>query len=155
LKILAHLQYGIGDPVPIHSLHEQFDPALSLVWADNTNGSSSPAPIDIINHITSSFSSAQLGAVKRVGSAAEIPTQCPQNFNLYSQCFAAVAFFDIPSQGSSPVNYTIYSDAGLAYIDVENHTSDFEKRILPLQWAIDKVSFKNLLVENRSSDSQI
>ncbi|KAJ2917839.1 hypothetical protein MD484_g2550, partial [Candolleomyces efflorescens] len=130
--------YGIGEAIPIHPLHEQFDPALSFVWADNTNGASSPAPIDIINHITSSFSSAQLSAVKRVGSAAEIPTQCPQNFNLYSECFAAVAFFDIPSQGSSPVNYTIYSDAGLAYIDVVKHTSDFEKRILPLQWAIDK-----------------
>lgn len=131
-------EYGIGSATSIYPLHQQYDPSLSLVWADNTNGASALAPADIMTHITSSFSSAQLAAVKKVDSASQIPLECPQNFNLYSQCFAAIAFFNTPASGSSPVNYTIYADGGLAYINVEKHTSDFEKRLLPLQWAIDR-----------------
>ena len=100
--------------------------------------------MDIINRITSSFSPAQLASVKQVDSADDIPTACPQNFNAYSQCFGAVAFFDTPALGSSPVNYTIYADAGLAYINVKKHSSDFEKRVFPLQWAIDSVGLPHL-----------
>jgi len=40
---------------------------------------------------------------------------------------------------TTPVDYTISADEGLIYIDVYDHTSDFETRILPLQWAIDQV----------------
>ena len=49
-------------------------------------------------------------------------------------------FYDIPANGSAPVDYTIWADAGLTFVDVKKHKSDFEKRILPLQWAIDQVS---------------
>jgi len=61
---------------------------------------------------------------------------CPQNFNLYSECFAAVVFNNFPS--AYGVSYTIRADAGLYYINVEQHTSDVELRILPLQWALDE-----------------
>ena len=40
-----------------------------------------------------------------------------------------------------PVNYTIFADAGLSSIDVVHHTSDFERRVFPLQWAVDQVRF--------------
>lgn len=92
-----------------------------------------------MDNLASSFSPAQRQAIRKAENAAQIPSLCPQNFNLYSQCFAAVSFFNIPSEGSTPINYTLYADAGLTYINVEKHTSDFETRILPLQWAIDKV----------------
>ena len=42
---------------------------------------------------------------------------------------------------SKHVNYTIFADAGLSFIDVAHHTSDFETRIFPLQWAVDQVRF--------------
>ncbi|CAA7266935.1 unnamed protein product [Cyclocybe aegerita] len=132
--------YGMGTPTPITSLQSQFDPALALIWADGTNGTSNPSPKDIIDRITSDFTSKQLASIRQVDTPAEIPFECPQNFNLFSKCFAAISFIDIPPNGSRtrPVNYTILADGGLAFIDVERHTSDFEKRILPLQWAIDK-----------------
>ena len=38
------------------------------------------------------------------------------------------------------VNYTIQADAGLSYINVQKHTSQYKQRILPLQWAIDEAS---------------
>jgi len=132
--------YGIGEPVSILSLPEQFDGGSTLIWADGTDGTSIPSPSDIMNRITASFTPAQLNAVKQVGSPADIPFACPQNFNFLSECFAAIAFNDIPANTSTgkPVNYTIRADAGLTFINVIQHTSDFEKRILPLQWAIDQ-----------------
>lgn len=54
--------------------------------------------------------------------------------------------------GAPPVNYTIFADAGLSSIDVEHHTSDFERRIFPLQWAVDQVcliSFCRRIVAER------
>lgn len=91
-------------------------------------------------HITADFDQSQLNAIKKVDSPAEIPSQCPQNFNLFSECFAAIAFNNIPGNGNAtnPVNYTIRADGGLFHIDVVRHASDFEKKILPLQWAIDE-----------------
>ncbi|GLB43544.1 putative ABC-2 family transporter protein [Lyophyllum shimeji] len=131
---------GIGEPVSVFSLQEQFDGRSTLIWADGTDGTSVPSPSDIMSRITASFTHAQLKAVKKVGSPADIPFACPQNFNFLSECFAAVAFNDIPANTSTgkPVNYTIRADAGLTFIDVIRHASDFEKRILPLQWAIDQ-----------------
>ncbi|KAG5653903.1 hypothetical protein H0H81_009495 [Sphagnurus paluster] len=132
--------YGIGEPIPVFSLKDQFNGKSTLVWADGTDGTSVPSPADIMARITNSFTPYQLGAVKKVDSPAEIPLACPQNFNFLSQCFAAIAFNDIPANSSSgrPVNYTIRADSGLSFIDVVKHTSDFEKRILPLQWAVDQ-----------------
>lgn len=114
-----------------------------LVWADGTDGTSNPTPEEIISHITANFTHNQLSSVQQLPSPSDIPAACPQNFNFLSQCFAALSFTNIPADGnaSNPINYTIFGDAGLALIDVIHHTSDFEKRILPLQWAIDRVIF--------------
>jgi hypothetical protein len=112
---------------------------------DGTDGIGSPSPTAIISRITSNFTPNQLSAVKRVASPSDVPAECPQNFNFFSQCFAAITFTDIPANGSKPINYTISADSGLAFINVISHTSDFEKRILPLQWAIDQVVFMPLL----------
>jgi ATP-binding cassette subfamily A (ABC1) protein 3 len=111
-----------------------------LYWADDTDGTSNPSPAAIIARITSNFTTNQLASVKKLSSASDFPAACPQNFNFFSQCFAAIGFNDIPASGNQSVNYTISADSGLAFIDVVHHTSDFEKRILPLQWSIDKVS---------------
>ncbi|KAJ3806238.1 hypothetical protein F5876DRAFT_91149 [Lentinula aff. lateritia] len=132
--------YGIGNPIPVYRLQDRFDGSISLVWADGTNISSTSGvtPTAIISHISSDFNDAQRNAIRKVASPSAIPSQCPQNFNLFSECFAAVAFYDIPSLGTGPINYTILADGGLVHIDVVKHTSDFEERILPLQWAIDQ-----------------
>ncbi|KDR85831.1 hypothetical protein GALMADRAFT_234928 [Galerina marginata CBS 339.88] len=130
--------YGIGEPVLIKDLQTQFNAKTALIWADGTDGTSNPTPANIIARVTSGFTPSQLALVKQIPNPADIPAQCPQNFNLFSECFAAVAFYDIPAGGNASINYTILADAGLAFIDVERHTSDFEKRILPLQWSIDR-----------------
>jgi ATP-binding cassette subfamily A (ABC1) protein 3 len=112
-----------------------------LVWADGTNGTGTPSADQVIARITNNFGPNQLHAVKQVASHADIPSQCPQNFISFSECFAAISFNYLPMNATdtTPINYTISADGGLIYIDVYSHTSDFETRILPLQWAIDQV----------------
>ncbi|KAF7340910.1 hypothetical protein MSAN_02075900 [Mycena sanguinolenta] len=136
--LLKPNNYGIGNPIPIYSLQQQFHDAGTLVWADATDGNSQPSPTDIMARVTSGFSVSQLSAVKQASSGPELPFECPQNFNGFSECFAAVVFYDIPANVTSPVNYTILADSGLFHIDVVRHTSDFELRVLPLQWAVDQ-----------------
>ena len=127
--------------MPVQTLQSQFDGKTTLVWADNTDGNSSPSPKEVVARLTAKFTPVQRAAVKEV-NASDIFASCPQNWRGFTQCFAAVEFADIPSLNESSliwVNYTIYGDFGLEYINVEKHTSDFEHRILPLQWEIDKV----------------
>ncbi|KAJ7447207.1 hypothetical protein FB451DRAFT_1343436 [Mycena latifolia] len=136
--LLKPNNYGIGDPIPIYPLQQQFNDAGILVWADATDGNSQPSPTEIMARITSSFSDSQLGLVKQASSATQLPFECPQNFNGFSECYAAVVFYDIPANATNPVNYTILADSGLFHIDVVRHNSDFETRVLPLQWAVDQ-----------------
>jgi ATP-binding cassette subfamily A (ABC1) protein 3 len=122
-----------------------------------------------MKHALADFTKEQLSAVDILDGPSDIPKKCPQNFNGLSNCYAVVVFTDMAQNGSTPhgVNYTIFADAGLTHIDVEGHTSDLVKRILPLQWAIDKVrvaefrGFESLiqpieiLVHHRTADERI
>ncbi|KAG1840268.1 hypothetical protein DFJ58DRAFT_858320 [Suillus subalutaceus] len=132
--------YGFGSPISVYNLQNEFDGSLTLVWADGTNGTGTPSAEQVMARITSNFTSNQLQAVMQVATPADIPTQCPQNFDLTSQCFAGIAFNYLPMNATdtTPINYTISADAGLVYVNVISHTSDFETRILPLQWALDQ-----------------
>lgn len=118
-----------------------FDGSLSLYWVDVTNGAGVPSPTDIMSRITQGFSDRQLGAIHQLESVDEIAEACPQNFNLFSECFAALSFNTLPTtaNASIPLNYTIHADGGLFHVDVVRHTSDYEIRVMPLQWAIDSV----------------
>ncbi|KAJ8507179.1 hypothetical protein ONZ45_g10435 [Pleurotus djamor] len=131
---------GLGTAIEVPSLRDTYDGSMAFVWADGTDGTSSPSPVDIMARVTAGFNERQMNNVKQVATPADIPTMCPQNFNLFSECFVAIAFNNIPEIGGpgAPINYTIRADAGLFHIDVERHTSDFEQRILPLQWAVDQ-----------------
>lgn len=140
-------QYGNGqfNPAPIHNLENEFNPSLAFVWSDDTDGSTSLSPQVIIDHITSSFNPLQRAAIIKAENAAQIPFLCPQNWNGYSQCYAAVSFANSPSEASAPITYTLYGDAGFEYVSVE-HRGDFDTRILPLQWAIDRVRTAHFIV---------
>ena len=89
--------------------------------------------------VTSGFTDAQMKIVHQVQTKNDITLACPQNFNLFSECFAAVSFDELPGGGNGTMNYTIFVDGGLEHVDVEKHSSDYEERVLPLQWAIDSV----------------
>ncbi|KAH9486185.1 ABC transporter A family member 6 [Psilocybe cubensis] len=137
--------YGVQGPAEILPLQRQYENQGVFLWADETNGTSNPSPTDIISRITADFTPKQLSMVRRLDTMDDIRQSCPQNFNGLSSCFAGVGFSDsfaldasAPAVFQAIVNYTIFADAGLSYIELTNHGSDFEKRILPLQWALDK-----------------
>ena len=139
----------MGTITPVKPLQTQFDGTTSLMWTVNTDSTSFPAPKDIISHLTSSFTHSQLAAVKQVKGISELLSACPQNYNGATPCFAAIEFVNTPSANASdsvsgPMEYIIHVDAGLSRIDVVGHKSDFENRILPLQWAIDSVGARSV-----------
>ena len=92
-------------------------------------------------HITRGFTDRQLRGVKKVSSENELAASCTANFNGFSECYAGLSFESFPSSSTDikPINYTIHADGGMFYINVVKHTSDYEKRLLPLQWAVDSV----------------
>jgi ATP-binding cassette subfamily A (ABC1) protein 3 len=94
-----------------------------------------------MTQVTASFTPAQRNKVRQVALPSSIPSACPQNFMLVSECFGALVFDTLPHSlnESAPITYTIRGDIGLFRIDVKSHDSDFEQRILPLQWAVDRV----------------
>jgi ATP-binding cassette subfamily A (ABC1) protein 3 len=119
-------------------------------------------------HLSRDFDAAQRRGLVRVDHPEDIAPACPQNFNGFSECFAAVVFNGFPAalnavaaaaapnataesknataaalNATDPsallhnaVNYTIQADAGLYHIDVRGR-SDYERRVLPLQLALD------------------
>lgn len=92
--------------------------------------------------VFSRFTPTQRSAVKQLANPSQIPVHCPQSFNGLSPCYAAIAFSDVIALNNTTpksFNYTIFADPGLSFVDVVGHTSDFETRILPLQWSIDRV----------------
>lgn len=89
--------------------------------------------------VTQSFSQRQRSAVKQV-KPSEIVASCLQNFNLISECFGAINFTHLTTasrQDTSDITYTLRADGGLFYVNVDQHTGDFEQKVLPLQWALD------------------
>jgi ATP-binding cassette, subfamily A (ABC1), member 3 len=106
------------------------------------NGTNSfMSPDTVMARVIRDFSPVQARSVIRASSPATVPNACPQNFNLFSECFAAVVFNYLPTsaEDTAPINYTIRADGGLYHIDVKGGKSDYEKRILPLQLAVDQV----------------
>lgn len=114
------------------------------MWTDSTNGVGSPTADDIMAVVTRSFSPSQLSSVFKVPTPQDVVISCPTNFLGVSDCFSAVVFNYLPTspQDRKPVNYTIRGCTGISYVDVWDNAGDYEKRILPLQWAIDSVSLK-------------
>lgn len=115
---------------------------MPLVWVDSTNGSGTPSAEAIMQRVMLPFGHKQRNNVKRVESADEVPSTCPENFIGLSQCYAVVVFEGLPTEGDpesskQPFNYTLRADSGLYYINVVKHTSSFEERVMPLQWAIE------------------
>jgi len=127
--------------VAVRDFRDRFDGSLKLVWADNTGGTGTPSADSIIAHITRGFNAKQLAAISKVETTDDIPAQCPQNFNLFSECFAGLSFDYLPSDpdDTSLIDYTILGNGGFGHVNAIQHTSDYELYVLPLQWAIDQV----------------
>jgi len=102
-----------------------------------------------MDRVTANFTSAQKAAVKEAKDVQELNRICLLNFSGTSACSAALNFAAIPSsKDAGSLNCTIsFGDTG--HIDVVDHTSDVEKDLIPLQWAVDQVSTCSLILSSR------
>ncbi|EJD51317.1 P-loop containing nucleoside triphosphate hydrolase protein [Auricularia subglabra TFB-10046 SS5] len=138
LFLIKPSNLGLGTIVPVKPLADAFDPSFKLIWAINGTSADEPAnvtPAAIMDRVTQDFSDRQLRSVRQLENVSDVAAQCPQNFQLYSECYAAIVFE--PSTAGN-YSYTLRGDAGFFFVDVQRHTSDFERRVLPLQSAIDR-----------------
>lgn len=88
------------------------------------------------------LSSARRQSVIKVDNLDALDLACPTNYNGRSSCYAGIIFNGLPrsNDSASPIFYIIRGDMGETYVNVKGHTGDYEKNVLPIQWAIDSVS---------------
>jgi hypothetical protein len=140
----------VGDPFTVPELKDAFTLSTPLYWVDNTDPSdnNSPTPSEIMTEVTKEFSSSQLSLVHQASSTQDLGAKCQLNFNSKSPCFAGVIFKSIPPVGnvSKRVEFTLVGEAEFDdTVNVKTHNTEVEKRTLPLQYAIEKVSFPTLI----------
>ncbi|KAG8891481.1 hypothetical protein FRC01_014673 [Tulasnella sp. 417] len=89
--------------------------------------------------VTRPLSSSRRQAVVKVDDLDALELACPTNYNGRSSCYAGVIFNGLPrsNDSASPIYYIIRGDMGQTYVNVKRHTGDYEKNVLPIQWAID------------------
>ncbi|QRV97372.1 ABC transporter [Ceratobasidium sp. AG-Ba] len=141
---------GFGSAVPIVSLADTWK-TDTIYYVDATGANPSRVPSFISTLVSSSnLSPGQQSRLKPLESRDAIQRACPSNFNLVSECFAVLVFDYLPSgrDDSRPMNYTMRIDGGRTAVDVEKHTSDFERVTLPVQWAVDKAVMQLLGATN-------
>ena len=127
------------------SFEDNFDGKLALVWIDNTTTPANPTPRAIIDRLAVNFNAYQRSAVQELAAADGLRDECQQNWSGTSPCYAAIWFNNVQA-GSGAIDYTLLVDEGLGdTIDVDGQKSDYQKRVLPIQWAIDKVQFNTKL----------
>lgn len=123
-----------------------------IYYVDNTE-SSGPSRVPWLISALSQYSSlspAQEARLKPLGSVDDVQRACPSNFNLVSECFAVIIFDSIPQNSTDTTTqfvYTIRADAGRSKVNVENNKSDYERVVLPVQWAVDRAAMEIMGVE--------
>ncbi|KAG8976224.1 hypothetical protein FRC05_004474 [Tulasnella sp. 425] len=129
---------GFGSPATIYSLQDVFDSG-KLVWTDITDGTGSPSANQIMDLVAQPLSSARRQSVIKVDNLDALELACPSNYNGRTSCYAGIIFNGLPrsNDSASPIFYIIRGDMGEGYVNVKRHTGDYEKNLLPIQWAID------------------
>ncbi|KAG8685402.1 hypothetical protein FRC08_013128, partial [Ceratobasidium sp. 394] len=144
---------GFGTPIPIPSLSDTWT-ADTIYYVDATTTTPSRVP-DLISKMVavSGLSPSQQSRLKPLPSRDAIRRACPSNFKLISECFAVLVFDYVPldSLDKMPMNYTIRIDGGRRMVDVDKHTSAYERVALPLQWAVDQAGMGMLGVDGIST----
>lgn len=128
--------YSVGSARPLQRLAPDLY-GLKLVVAGADDGTTAGTLL------TAALANAGVTApVTKVATSHDIVTTCPESFGEISPCFAGLAF-DSADTVSGQINYTIRGDFGLVRLDAVNTADDdFQKRFLPLQWAIESVSMQ-------------
>ncbi|KAK9382932.1 uncharacterized protein V2V93DRAFT_320516 [Kockiozyma suomiensis] len=123
--------YGVADPAPIRPLTEAIGDRDFVYMMEN--GTVTPEVRELMMKVTYGIPPEQ---VHEIEDEIELLTICKQNLRGASNCIGAVQWntFDPTNR---MYNYTMRADAGLFRVKVDDHTSDVERYLLPVQWAVD------------------
>ncbi|KAK9463384.1 uncharacterized protein V1516DRAFT_667624 [Lipomyces oligophaga] len=123
--------FGVADPAPVRPLAEAIGDRDFVYLVEN--GTVTPELREFMMKVTYGIPPEQ---VYEIEDEIELLTICKQNLRGSSNCIGAVQWntFD-PDLGY--YNYTLRADAGLFRVKVDDHTSDVERYLLPVQWAVD------------------
>lgn len=134
---------GLGQPAPIRSFSEALG-SMPFYWLDRSGGIPNVDPNPpftsqaIMDILTSQLSPSQRSQIQRLNVETDLAFACPQSFTGLSGCFGAVVFDSLTSDpGTRSTNYTLRFDPGLNKVNVRDNSGDIEKRMFPLQWALD------------------
>jgi hypothetical protein len=121
---------------PVTNLQDAFNGRHPVIWANISNKTRFISSKDVMVHVPAGFSSSQLNAVKEVTDVDAIFDNCPPK-----KCFATIYFEDFPvsrDDTGRSFNYMMMTDPGRYDMRID-HNTWAEKKILPLQLAIDQV----------------
>lgn len=138
-----NFQGGVGPEATLQRIDQTYDGSRPFVWADNTGGAGFITAANIMDHVTVNFTEKQRANFRKLNSTDDVRDTCILNFSGASSCFAAITFEAIPTDAVTDargINYTIHTDTQFFNVDVKRHDNEFDARILPLQWGIDRVS---------------
>ncbi|KAK9480821.1 hypothetical protein V1514DRAFT_288489 [Lipomyces japonicus] len=125
-------RYGVATPKSLSTLPDVIGDR-KLVYLARESGSLTPEMKRIMAIATSGVPSAQ---VIELNDSIDLLRVCKQNLRGASTCLAAIEWNSIDLE-KKIYNYTLRADAGLSRIFVNDHSSDAERILMPVQWAID------------------
>ncbi|KAK9322462.1 hypothetical protein V1517DRAFT_323218 [Lipomyces orientalis] len=123
--------YGVADPAPIRPLAEAIGDRDFVYLMEN--GTVTPEVRMLMMNVTYGIPPEQ---VIELDDPLELLTVCKQNLRGSSNCIGAVQWNSYDPD-NRVYNYTLRADAGLFRVKVDDHTSDVERYLLPVQWAVD------------------
>ena len=124
------------EPIPADLL------GYTFVWVPPPAAKTYETVANFTDHLVAVALTGVQGTVIQLQDEAQIESKCRENFNLLSECFAAVVFDNVDPSGPS-LNYTLRGDLDLRRVNVDKHASDdTQARYLPLQSAIERVSLR-------------
>ncbi|KAK9480475.1 hypothetical protein V1514DRAFT_350346 [Lipomyces japonicus] len=123
--------YGVADPAPIQPLSEAIGDRDFVYLMQN--GTVTPEVRQFMMNVTYGIPPSQ---VIELDDPNDLLVACRQNLRGSSNCIGAVQWntFDLDL---GYYNYTLRADAGLFGVHVDDHSSDVERYLLPVQWAVD------------------
>lgn len=133
--------YGSGSPVTLQNVDPSLD-GRKFIWVPPVSALYNPTQMSFTQqYMDEVIDSLQLDSdarsrVQMITNASDVISHCPTNLALQSDCFAAVVLTAIDPV-SDVLAYTMRGDTGLAYVNVEDHTSNVETHFLPVQWAVE------------------
>ncbi|ORX35007.1 hypothetical protein BD324DRAFT_633591 [Kockovaella imperatae] len=118
-------------PIPSSFLNHKF------VWVPPSDSATNETVSTFIDQLMNKVLGGHTGDIVKLDNASNLARECPENFNLLSECFGALVFDNVDPD-SRTLNYTLRGDFGLVMTNVDQTSKDdVQVRYLPLQWAID------------------